>query len=155
MQILTGHSSLDGHPTKLIKLQDDFKDKYEALTKEEREELVEEFTAQRDERGKIKWPTPKARIANVANVVRNIQLLVCHFKDQQLQAITLTLISRWWVWISVLASRDFSALLETHLSITWSPTGISLLRNSSSTCKLQYARSGIPLKLALISKLLL
>ena len=89
-----GHSSLDGHPTKLIKLQDDFKDEYEALTKEEREELVEEFTMQRDERAKIKRPMHKARIADVANVVRNIQLLVCHFKDQQLKAITLTLLSR-------------------------------------------------------------
>lgn len=72
-------SSLEGHPTKLIKLQDEYKDEYEALTKEEREELVEEFSAQRDERSKIKRPTPKARIADVANVVRNMQLLVRRF----------------------------------------------------------------------------
>ena len=63
---------------KLIKLQEELKEEYEALTKEERDEIVEEFTVQRDERAKIKRPTPKARIIDVANVVRNMQLLVCH-----------------------------------------------------------------------------
>jgi DNA-directed RNA polymerase subunit H (RpoH/RPB5) len=76
---LTGTLLLDGHPTRLIRLQDEYKDEYEALTKEEREELIEEFTVQRDECAKIKRPTPRARIANVANVVRNMQLLVCCF----------------------------------------------------------------------------
>lgn len=47
-------SLMEGHPTKLIKLQDEYKNEYEALTKEEREELVEEFTVQRDVHSKIK-----------------------------------------------------------------------------------------------------
>ena len=63
---------------KLIKLQEELKEEYEALTKEECDEIVEEFTVQRDEHAKIKQPTPKARIIDVANVVQNMQLLVCH-----------------------------------------------------------------------------
>jgi DNA-directed RNA polymerase subunit H (RpoH/RPB5) len=73
------YSLLDGHHTRLIKLQDQYKDEYEALTEEQREDLIEEFTVQQDERAKIKRPTPKARIADVANIVRNMQLLVRGF----------------------------------------------------------------------------
>ena len=69
----------DGHPLKLIKLQDEYKEEYKNLTREEREELIEESTAQRDGRAKLKRATPKGRIADVANVVRNMQLLVCPF----------------------------------------------------------------------------
>ncbi|KAF8231537.1 hypothetical protein L208DRAFT_1205075, partial [Tricholoma matsutake] len=36
----------DGHPLRLIKLQDKYKEEYENLTREEHEELVKEFTAQ-------------------------------------------------------------------------------------------------------------
>jgi hypothetical protein len=45
---------------RLITLQDEFKDEYEALTQMDREELIEEFVVQHDERTKIKRPTPKA-----------------------------------------------------------------------------------------------
>ena len=69
----------DGHLLRLIKLQDEYKEEYENLTREEREEFVEEFTAQRDGCAKLKRATPKGRIADVANVVRNMQLLVCPF----------------------------------------------------------------------------
>jgi hypothetical protein len=73
------HSWSDGHCMKLTMLQDEYKDEYEALTKEQREELIEDFATQRNEQAKVKWPTPKAQISDVANVVRNMQLLIsCH-----------------------------------------------------------------------------
>lgn len=63
-QILTKkcwlHSLSDGRQMRLITLQDEFKDEYEALTQMDREELIEEFVVQHDERTKIKRPTPKA-----------------------------------------------------------------------------------------------
>lgn len=59
----------DERHMKLTALQDEYKDKYEALTKEEHKELVEEFAMQHDEHAKIKWPRPKAQIGDVANVV--------------------------------------------------------------------------------------
>ena len=67
---------LDGERTKLVNLQEAHREEYEALTNVERAELVDEFTAKRDERTKIQRPTPKARVMDVANVVRNIRLLV-------------------------------------------------------------------------------
>ena len=73
------HNYLDGHPKKLLLLQEELKDEYMALTSQEREDLVEEFAIQRDERTKVKRPSPKAHIADVANVVRNMQLLVRRF----------------------------------------------------------------------------
>ena len=73
------HDFLDGHPKKLLLLQEELKDEYAALTSQEREDLVEEFAIQRDEHTKVKRPSPKARIADVANVVRNMQLLVRRF----------------------------------------------------------------------------
>ena len=69
----------DGHPLRLIKLQDEYKEEYENLTREEHEELIEEFTAQQDGHAKLKCTTPKGQIADVANVVRNMQLLACTF----------------------------------------------------------------------------
>jgi hypothetical protein len=33
--------SVEGHPTRLIKLQDEYKDEYKALTKEEHEKLTD------------------------------------------------------------------------------------------------------------------
>jgi hypothetical protein len=73
------HDFLDGHPKKLLLLQEELKDEYVALTSQECEDLVEEFTIQQDERTKVKQPSPKAHIADVANVVWNMQLLVCRF----------------------------------------------------------------------------
>lgn len=62
---------------------------------------------------------------------------------------------RWQAWISMLASRAFLALSETHLNITWNPTGIFLHPNLNNICMLPYARSGIHQRLVHVSKLLL
>ena len=62
---------------------------------------------------------------------------------------------RWQAWISVLASRAFFALSETHLNIPWNPTGIFLHLNLNNICILPYTISGIHQRLVHILKLLL
>jgi hypothetical protein len=69
-------TSSEGNPTKLQVLQQDYHEEYDALTKEEKEELVEEFNAHKEAGKKIRRPTARARIQDVANVSRNMQLLV-------------------------------------------------------------------------------
>ena len=69
-------TSSEGNPTKLQVLQQDYHKEYDALTKEEREELVEEFNAHKEVGKKIRQPTAHACIQDVANVSHNMQLLV-------------------------------------------------------------------------------
>ena len=69
-------TSSKGNPTKLQVLQQDYHKEYDALTKEEKEELVEEFNAHKEAGKKIRRLTARARIQDVANVSRNMQLLV-------------------------------------------------------------------------------
>ena len=61
---------------KLLTLQEQYQDEYEALTKEEKAELVEEFKINKAEGYKLQRPTARARIQDVANVTHNMQLLV-------------------------------------------------------------------------------
>jgi hypothetical protein len=61
---------------RLIDIQANYGDEYEALTKEQRAELVEEFMHDKDSKAKVRRPTAKSRIQDVANVARNMQLLV-------------------------------------------------------------------------------
>jgi hypothetical protein len=68
--------SSEGNPTKLRVLQQDYHEEYDALTKEEKEELVEEFKAHKEAGMKLRRPTARACIQDVANVSRNMQLLV-------------------------------------------------------------------------------
>jgi membrane carboxypeptidase/penicillin-binding protein len=58
-----------------LALQNEYHDKYDALTEEAKQELVEEFEVHKQEGMKI-HPTVCACIQDVANVARNIQLLV-------------------------------------------------------------------------------
>lgn len=66
----------EGNATKLGELQQDYRDEYNALTKEEKDELVAEFNAHKEAGIKIRRPTARARIQDVANVSRNMQMLV-------------------------------------------------------------------------------
>ena len=67
----------------LIDLQQKYQDEYEALTKEEKAELVEEFNSHKEEDAKVRRPTARGRIQDVANVARNMQLLVSTCFDQE------------------------------------------------------------------------
>ncbi|KAJ7087533.1 hypothetical protein B0H15DRAFT_949910 [Mycena belliarum] len=56
-------------------LHEEFHDEYAALTPEEKADLVERFTEQKEELPKICRDTPRARMQDVSNTVRNIQML--------------------------------------------------------------------------------
>jgi hypothetical protein len=60
----------------LITLQAEYQDEYDALTEEEKAELIREFTAHKTEESKLQRPTACARIQDVANVMHNMQMLV-------------------------------------------------------------------------------
>jgi hypothetical protein len=66
----------EGNSMNLLTIQQEYHDKYESLTKEEKAEIVEEFNAQKEDGMKIRRPTARARIQDVANVSQNMQLLV-------------------------------------------------------------------------------
>ena len=51
-------------------------DEYQALTAEEKQELVERFRDERSTNMVLRRDTPRGRIQDVANVMRNIQMLV-------------------------------------------------------------------------------
>ncbi|KAJ7086902.1 hypothetical protein B0H15DRAFT_781879 [Mycena belliarum] len=57
-------------------LHDEYHAEYEALTAEEKETLVERFTMTKDDTQRIRRDTPRARMQDVSNVVRNIQMLM-------------------------------------------------------------------------------
>jgi hypothetical protein len=61
---------------KLLTLQQEYHEEYETLTKEEKAEIIEEFNTHKEEGMKIRRPTARGRIQDVANVARNMQLLV-------------------------------------------------------------------------------
>ena len=67
---------LEGNSSKLQDLQQEYHEEYDALTTEEKEELVEEFNAHKEAGTKIRQPSARACIQDVANVSRNMQLLV-------------------------------------------------------------------------------
>lgn len=60
----------------MLRLQDDYHDEYDDLTKDEKDELVREFNDEKDQLKKVSRPTARARMQDVANVVRNIRQLV-------------------------------------------------------------------------------
>jgi hypothetical protein len=75
-KLTTSITFSEGNPTKLGELQQDYRDEYNALTTEEKDELVAEFNAHKEAGFKIRRPTARARIQDVANVSRNMQMLV-------------------------------------------------------------------------------
>ncbi|KAJ6535302.1 hypothetical protein B0H10DRAFT_2246619 [Mycena sp. CBHHK59/15] len=57
-------------------LHDLYKAEYEVLTEEEKTALVDRFTETKDKVPKARHDTPRARIHDVSNTVRNIQMLM-------------------------------------------------------------------------------
>lgn len=61
----------------LLSIQRDFKEEYEALDDAEREELVREHKENINGTKIIARPSPRARVQDFSNTVRNIIMLVC------------------------------------------------------------------------------
>lgn len=60
----------------LLQIQNTYKEEYENLGEEEREAMVREFKESQQATRNIRRPSPRARIQEVSNMVRNIKLLV-------------------------------------------------------------------------------
>lgn len=69
---------LDGHVMSMLNIQRDYKEEYNALADEEREELVREYKENLDSNKKLRRPLPRGRIQDIANIKRNMIYLV-HF----------------------------------------------------------------------------
>jgi hypothetical protein len=65
-----------GEAMRLIDIQANYGDEYEALTKEQCAELVEEFMHDKDSKAKVCQLTAKSQIQDMANIACNMQLLV-------------------------------------------------------------------------------
>lgn len=74
----TNHA--EGNSLKLVALQKEYQEEYEALSKEEKDELIEEFNAYKQDTMKICCLTAHTCIQDVANVAHNVQLLVSSCK---------------------------------------------------------------------------
>ena len=61
---------------KLGEIQTDYGNEYNDLSKENKDELIEEFKSIKKSALSIRRPTARARIQDVANVVRNMEWLV-------------------------------------------------------------------------------
>ena len=61
---------------KLGEIQTDYGNEYNDLSKEDKDELIKEFKSIKKSALSIRRPTARARIQDVANVVRNMELLV-------------------------------------------------------------------------------
>jgi hypothetical protein len=61
---------------KLGEIQTDYGNEYNDLSKEDKDELIEEFKSIKKSALSIHRPAARARIQDVANVVRNMELLV-------------------------------------------------------------------------------
>jgi hypothetical protein len=61
---------------KLREMQTDYGDEYNKLSKEDKDELVEEFKSIKKAASTIRHPTACSRLQDVTNVVRNMELLV-------------------------------------------------------------------------------
>jgi hypothetical protein len=60
----------------MLEIQEDFREEYQNLTKDERDELVKNFKEEKSTLRKIPCPTARGRVQDVANVTRNICELV-------------------------------------------------------------------------------
>ncbi|KDR71988.1 hypothetical protein GALMADRAFT_74321 [Galerina marginata CBS 339.88] len=72
----------DGHTMSLVDIQREFKHEYNALRDEEREELIKEFKENVDNTKHIPRPSPRGRIQDFSNTVRNIIMLIDGLKTR-------------------------------------------------------------------------
>ena len=66
----------EGSVMKLREMQTDYGDEYNKLSKEDKDELVEEFKSIKKAALTICCPTARSHIQDVANIVQNMELLV-------------------------------------------------------------------------------
>lgn len=64
----------------LVSIQREYKEEYDALGEEEREELVREHKENISATKHIVRPSPHACVQDFSNTVRNIIMLVCGFR---------------------------------------------------------------------------
>jgi pyruvate-formate lyase-activating enzyme len=69
-------NSDNSHPMSLLEIHQEYHDEYEELSKEEKEELIKEFTDEKDGLKNVRQPTARGRLQDALNVVRNMQQLV-------------------------------------------------------------------------------
>ena len=74
--IFSHTDTAEGSAVKLREIQTDYGNKYNNLSKEDKDELIEEFKSIKKSALSIHCPTTHARIQDVANVVWNMELLV-------------------------------------------------------------------------------
>jgi hypothetical protein len=67
----------EGESKRVPQLHSDHIEEYRNLTDEQKVELVENFKNIKARAAVLRRATPRAKIQDVANIVRNIQLLVC------------------------------------------------------------------------------
>ncbi|PPQ75355.1 hypothetical protein CVT25_005593, partial [Psilocybe cyanescens] len=70
----------DGHVMSMLNIQRDYKEEYNALADEEREELVREYKENLDSNKKLRRPLPRGRIQDIANIKRNMIYLLTGLK---------------------------------------------------------------------------
>ena len=70
------HSPTEGENMSLLSIQREFKDEYSALSKEEHEEIVREYKENTDGTKHLACPSPRGRIQDFSNTVRNLIMLV-------------------------------------------------------------------------------
>jgi hypothetical protein len=75
-QALTFLLTIEGHKMTMLEIQREYKQEYEGLGDAEREELLHEFKENSDTVKAIRRPSPRGRILDVSNTVRNMMLLV-------------------------------------------------------------------------------
>ena len=61
----------------LLAMQHEYKDEYNALDEQEREELVREHKENMNGTKQLTRPSPRARVQDFSNTVHNIIMLVC------------------------------------------------------------------------------
>ncbi|KAJ6617353.1 hypothetical protein B0H10DRAFT_1797641 [Mycena sp. CBHHK59/15] len=66
----------NGVPKKAQDMHDDIIDEYRALMEEDKNALVERFQKAKEHNATLRRDTPRARVLDVANVVRNMKMLV-------------------------------------------------------------------------------
>jgi hypothetical protein len=67
---------IEGHVMSLLDIQATYKEEYNALDEESRHEIVREFKENMDTTKAIRRPSPRGRILDISNTLRNVRLLV-------------------------------------------------------------------------------
>lgn len=138
---------LEGHVMSLLDLQATYQDEYNALDDKERDKLIQEFKENVDTTKAIRRPSPRGRIQDVSNTLRNVRLLVSSTFSLSSHTVLTCHCHSLMGSSCVVVLRDSFALWGTHLTFTWRLNGISLAKNWPIIWSLQFVRNGTPLRL--------